>query len=90
MTMPARRASKLSAKRRAVTPEVFSQSLVPQGIPGFCEPWSECQPEESRPPEGRPEDSSIYMYTCVYIDMYKILHVYDMLMYVHIFVYVCM
>ena len=28
MTMPARRASKFSAKRRAVTPEVFSQSLI--------------------------------------------------------------
>ncbi len=62
MTMPARCASKFSAKRRAVTPEVFSESLIPQGIPGFCEPWSECQPEESRPPEGQPEDSSIYIY----------------------------
>ena len=61
MTMPARRASKFSAKRRAVTPEVFSQSLISRGIPGFCEPWSECQPEESRPPEGRPEDSSVYI-----------------------------
>ena len=28
MTMPARRAPKFSAKRRAVTPEVFSQSLI--------------------------------------------------------------
>ena len=27
MTMPARRASKFCAKRRAVTPEVFSQNL---------------------------------------------------------------
>ena len=59
MTMPARRASKFSAKRRAVSPEMFFQSLISQAIPGFCEPWSECQPEESRPPEGRPEDSSI-------------------------------
>ena len=50
MTMPARRAPKFCAKRRALSPEVFSQSLIPQGIPGFCEPWSECQPEESRPP----------------------------------------
>ena len=62
MTMPARRASKFSAKRRAVSPEVFFQSLNAQAMPGFCEPWSECQPEESRPPEGRPEDSSIYIY----------------------------
>ena len=50
MTMPDRRASKFSAKRGAVTPEVFSQSLISRGIPGFCEPWYECQPEESRPP----------------------------------------
>ena len=57
MTMPARRASKFSAKRRAVSPEMFFQSLISQAIPGFCEPWSECQPEESRPPEGWPEDS---------------------------------
>ena len=62
MTMPARRASKFCAKRRALSPELIFQSLIPQGIPGFCEPWSECQPEESRPPEGRPEDSSIYIY----------------------------
>ena len=48
MTMPARRASKFSAKRRALLPEVFFQSLNSQAIPGFCEPWSECQPEESR------------------------------------------
>ena len=45
MTMPARRASKFSAKRRALLPEVFFQSLISQTIPGFCEPWSECQPE---------------------------------------------
>ena len=45
MTMPARRASKFSAKRRAVSPEMFFQSLISQAIPGFCEPWSECQPE---------------------------------------------
>ena len=29
MTMPARRASKFCAQRRALSPEVFSQSLVP-------------------------------------------------------------
>jgi len=43
--MPARRASKFCAKRRAVTPEVFSQSLISRGIPGFCEPWSEFCPK---------------------------------------------
>ena len=45
MTMPARRASEFSAKRRAVSPEMFFQSLISQAILGFCEPWSECQPE---------------------------------------------
>ena len=47
--MPARRASKFSAKRRALLPEVFFQSLNYQAIPGFCEPWSECQPGETGP-----------------------------------------
>ena len=49
MTMPARRASEFSAKRRALLPEVFFQSLNSQAIPGFCEPWSECQPGETGP-----------------------------------------
>ena len=49
MTMPTRRASKFSAKRRALLPEVFFQSLNSQAIPGFCEPWSECQPGETGP-----------------------------------------
>ena len=44
MTMPARRASKFCAKRRALSPELFLQSLIHEGIPEFCEPWSECQP----------------------------------------------
>ena len=48
MTMPARRASKSCAKRRAVMPEVFSQSLISGVISGMIEPWPECQPEESR------------------------------------------
>ena len=61
MTMPVRRASKFSTKRRAVLLQIIFPSLISQAIPGFCEPWSECQPEESRPPEGRPEDSSIYI-----------------------------
>ena len=38
MTMPARRASKFSAKRRAVSPEMFFQSLISQAILEFCEP----------------------------------------------------
>ena len=50
MTMPARRASKFCAQRRAVSPEVFSQSLISEIISGIIEPWPECQPEESRPP----------------------------------------
>ena len=48
MTMPGRRASKFSAKRRAIIVLLMFQSLNSQAIPGFCEPWSECQPEESR------------------------------------------
>ena len=46
MTMPARRAPKFSAKRRAVTPEVFSQSLIALVILGKIEPWPECKPEQ--------------------------------------------
>ena len=46
MTMPARRASKFCAKRRALSPEVFSQSLISEAIPGNIEPWPECQPEQ--------------------------------------------
>ncbi len=45
MTMPARRASKFSAKRHAIMFLIILQSLNSQAIPGFCEPWSECQPE---------------------------------------------
>ena len=48
MTMPARRASKFSAKWRAKKLQTIFQSLNSQAIPGFCEPWSKCQPEESR------------------------------------------
>ena len=48
MTMPATRASEFYAKRRAVIFLIISQSLNSQAISGFCEPWSECQPEESR------------------------------------------
>ena len=48
MTMPARRASKFSAKWRAIKLQTIFQSLNSQAILGFCEPWSECQPEESR------------------------------------------
>ena len=48
MTMPARCASEFSAKRRAIIFLLIFQSLNSQAIPGFCEPWSECQPEESK------------------------------------------
>ena len=47
--MPARRASKFSAKRRAVLLLMIFQSLISQAVPGFCEPWSECQPGETGP-----------------------------------------
>ena len=49
MTMPARRASKFCAQRRAVSPEMFSQSMISKIISGICEPWSECQPQVSLP-----------------------------------------
>ena len=45
MTMPARRTSEFSAKRRAVLRLIFSQSLICWVIPGNMEPWPECQPE---------------------------------------------
>ena len=46
MTMPTRRASKFCAKRRALSPEVFTQSLIYWVIPATIEPWQECQPEQ--------------------------------------------
>ena len=46
MTMPARRASKFSAKRRAVLLPIFFLSLNSYVIPGNIEPWPECQPEQ--------------------------------------------
>ena len=45
MTMPARCASKFSAKWRAIKLQTIFQSLNSQAIPGICEPWSVCQPE---------------------------------------------
>ena len=45
MTMPGRRASKFSAKRRAIICLLIFQSLNSQAIPGFCE----CQPEKLDP-----------------------------------------
>ena len=48
MTMPASRASKFCAQRRAESPEVFSQSMISEVISGIIKPWPECQPEESR------------------------------------------
>jgi len=43
--MPARRASKLSAKRRAGLLQIIFQSLICYEIPGNIEPLPECQPE---------------------------------------------
>ena len=48
MTMPARRASKFCVRRRAGLLLIIFQSLISEAILGFCEPWSECQPEESK------------------------------------------
>ena len=45
MTMPARRASKLCAKRRAVLLTAFFLNLISHVIPGNIEPWPECQLE---------------------------------------------
>ena len=45
MTMPARRASKFSAKRRAVLLLIIFQSLISHSIPWIIEHWPECQPE---------------------------------------------
>ena len=50
MTVPSRRASEFSAKWHAIKLQTIFQSLNSQAIPGFCEPWCECRPEESRPP----------------------------------------
>ena len=43
-------------------PRCFFLKLVSLIISGMIEPWPECQPEESRPREARPEDSSIYIW----------------------------
>ena len=45
MTMPARRAPKFSAKRRALLHLIIFQSLISYVIPGHLEPWPECQLE---------------------------------------------
>ena len=47
MTMPARRASEFSPKRRALLPEMFFLSPISRVIPEFVEPWPEYQPEHS-------------------------------------------
>jgi len=45
MTMPARRASKFCANRRAVLLIIFFLSLTSNVMPGNIEPWQECQLE---------------------------------------------
>ena len=47
MTMPARRASKFCAKRRAALLPIFFLSLICQVIPANIEPLPECQPDKS-------------------------------------------
>ena len=68
MTM--RRASKLCARRRLQIPNIFNLDPINRGTLGIIEPWPECQPEESRPREVRPEDSSICKKTNIYIYIY--------------------
>ena len=51
MTTTARTAPKFCANIRAERPEIFVLDLNYYGISGIIEPWSECQPEESRPRE---------------------------------------
>ena len=69
MTTTARTAPKFCANIRAERPEMFVLDLNYYGISGIIEPWSECQPGESRPREARPEDSSIYIYIYIYIQV---------------------
>ena len=47
MTIPGRRASKFSAKRRALLLPIFFISLICQVILANIEPLPECQPEQS-------------------------------------------
>ena len=69
MTIISRTAPKFCVKTRAERAEVFFLTPIPYGISGNVEPWSECQPRESRPREARPEYSSIYIYIYIYIYM---------------------
>ena len=76
MTTTTRTASKFCAISRSECLKTFCLDLIHSGFPGHVEPWSECQPEESRPREARPEDSSICIYIYIYIYIYDIPYVY--------------
>ena len=67
MTITASTVPKCCANIRAALPEIFFLDLTSLVISGTIEPWPECQPEESRPREAWPEDSSIYIYIYVVI-----------------------
>ena len=49
MAMPARRASIFCSRSRSQCPNLFFPDPESWRIPGFCEPWSECQPGETGP-----------------------------------------
>ena len=76
MTMPARRASKFCAKRRALSPEVFSQSLIYEAIPGNMEPWPECQPEQLINIHVNKYSRSIYGHIWTYTDIFEHIRTY--------------
>ena len=65
MTMPARRASKFCAQRRAASPHIFCLSLICYVIPGHIEPWPECQPEQLINIPTR--NVSVYIFPMVYV-----------------------
>ena len=48
MTITARTASEICARTRSECPEIFVFDLISWENSGIIEPWSECQPEESR------------------------------------------
>ena len=62
-----RTAPKFCAKTQSECPQFFVLDPNPQGFFRIIEPWSACQPVESRARAARPEDSSINMYIYIYI-----------------------
>ena len=87
MTITARTAPKLCAHIRAALPEIFLLDLISLVIYETMEPWPECQPEESRPREARPEDSSICIYIYIYIPGIYIYIYIHINIYIYIYIY---